>query len=608
MATSYTTIPEAFLARTKGSPGSLAFRFPTESGWGDMTWGQSGEKVKEIACGLRSLGVAPQQRVAIVAGTRLDWVLCDLGILCAGGATTTVYPASTPDECQYILQDSESVVIFAEDDKSVAKLAQVRDQLPALHHVVTIDGKAGHDGWVITLADLQALGRTWDSANSGAYETGVGACKGEDLATLIYTSGTTGKPKGVELTHTCWVYEGEAINNMGLLKADDLQYLWLPLAHSFGKVLEAAQIIIGFPTAIDGRIDKLVENLAVIQPTFIAAVPRIFEKVYNKVIAGAKGGSPLKYKIFQWSLGVGKQVSALRQSGQQASGLLAFKFKIADKLVFSKLKARFGGKVRFFISGSAPLSRDIAEFFHAADILILEGYGLTETSAASFVNRPDKFKFGTVGQPVPGTRLKILDGTGEILISGPGVMQGYHHLKDQTDETIWTDEEGTRWLKTGDKGELDGEFLKITDRIKELIKTSGGKYVAPAHIESKIKVALPISASVLVHGNNRNFCSVLVGFPEEELVPWAATQGISGKPYSEILIAPELKAVVQGALDSVNSDLPSYSTVKRFAILPKDLSVDGGELTQSLKVKRKVVEGTYKEVLDGFYAGSMENM
>ncbi len=607
MTAAFATLPAAFLARTKSATNALAFRFPQGNDWADLSWGQTGDRVRNIASGLRSLGVTPQQRVAIVAGTRIEWILCDVGILCAGGATTTIYPASTPDECGYILQDSESVVIFAEDDKQVAKLVGLRDQVPALRHVITLDGKAGHDGWVITLADLENMGAAWHAANGSAYEDGVAACQADDLATLIYTSGTTGRPKGVELTHRCWVYEGQAINDMGLLKTDDLQYLWLPLAHSFGKVLEAAQIIIGFPTAIDGRIDKLVENLAVIQPTFIAAVPRIFEKVYNKVIAGAKAGSPLKYKIFTWSVGVGKQVSALRQNGQDPSGLLALKFKIADKLVFSKLKARFGGKVRFFISGSAPLSRDIAEFFHAADILILEGYGLTETSAASVVNRPDKYKFGTVGVPVPGTSVQIADETGEILLSGPGVMQGYKGLKDQTDETIYIDPQGKRWLRTGDKGEMDGEFLRITDRIKELIKTSGGKYVAPAHIESKLKVALPISASVVVHGNNRNFCSLLVGFPEEELVPWCQTQGVTGT-YAQLLASDPVKRAVQSALNSVNADLPSYSSVKKFVVLPQDLSVDGGELTQSLKVKRKVVETKYKDLIEGMYAGAMESI
>jgi long-chain acyl-CoA synthetase len=604
----FRTIPETFLHRTRHGAAKLAFKYPVGAAWRDMSWGEAGQRVQAIACGLTSLGVQPQERVAILAGTRLEWVLCDLGILCAGGATSTIYPASTPEECAYILQDSDSVVLFAEDDKQVAKIAEVRDRLPKLHHVVSIDGQGGYDGWALSLADLEAKGKAWSEANPGAYEAGVAAVQPEHLATLIYTSGTTGQPKGVELTHDCWVFEGKAIDDMGLLREDDLQYLWLPLAHSFGKVLEAAQVRIGFPTAIDGRIDKLVDNLAVIQPTFIAAVPRIFEKVYNKVISGAKAGSPLKYKIFQWSMGVGKEVSRLRQSGQEPSGLLSLKFTVADKLVFSKLKQRFGGRVRFFISGSAPLSRDIAEFFHAADILILEGYGLTESSAATFVNRPSKYRFGTVGIPVPGAGVRVDAETGEILLSGRGIMRGYHHLADQTAETIVVDPDGTRWLRTGDKGELDSDgFLKITDRIKELIKTSGGKYVAPAHLESKLKVALPLSASVVVHGNNRNFCSVLLGFPEEDIKAWADLNGVSGT-YAALLASPQLKAAIQAAIDSVNAELPSYATIKKHAILPQDLSVETGELTQSLKVKRKVVESKYKALLDGLYEGATETI
>jgi long-chain acyl-CoA synthetase len=294
--------------------------------------------------------------------------------------------------------------------------------------------------------------------------------KNQDIATLIYTSGTTGKPKGVVLTQDCWVYEAEGIDEMKLLVPDDVQFFWLPLAHSFGKVLEMAQLKIGFHTAIDGRVDKIVENLGHVKPTFVAAVPRIFEKVYNKVVDGAKKAGGVTWSIFKWAVEVGREVSLLRQKGQEPGGLLAMKYSIATQLVFSKLQARFGGRLRYFVSGSAPLSREMAEFFHAAGILILEGYGLTETSAASVVNRPIGFKFGTVGQALPGTTLKIAE-DGEILIKGRGVMRGYHNLPEQTAETI---KDG--WLFTGDIGEIDSDgVLKITDRKKDLIKTSGGK-------------------------------------------------------------------------------------------------------------------------------------
>ena len=605
MNAEFPTVPLMFLHRAARSADKLAFRYPQGSGWQDLSWGQTGDRVRNIACGLRSLGVTSEQRCAILAGTRIEWILADLGILCAGGATTTVYPASTAEECAYILQDSATVVVFAEDDKQIAKLAEERVNLPECKHVITFDGSAGQDGWVITLADLEQRGSAWHTAHPGAYEQGIQEVRADHLATLIYTSGTTGQPKGVELTHDCWVYEGKGIDDLGIIHEDDLQYFWLPLAHVFGKVLEAAQIRIGFPTAIDGRIDKLVENLAVVQPTFIAAVPRIFEKVHNKVVAGAKAGSPLKYKIFKWAIGIGKKVSALRQQKREPGGLLAIQAKIANKLVFSKLKTLFGGRVRFFISGSAPLSRDMAEFFHAADILILEGYGLTETSAASFVNRPGWFKFGTVGQALPGTTVKIAASDGEILLGGRGRMRGYHNMPDATAEAI--DAEG--WLHTGDIGELDPDgFLRITDRKKDLIKTSGGKYVAPQALEGKLKAICPYAGAVVVHGNTRPFCTALIALAEEDIKTWAGQNGLGGKSYAALTQDPAVRALLQTSVDELNRDLPKYATLKKFAILPADLTIESGELTPSLKVKRKVVESHYGTLIEDMYEGSMEGL
>jgi long-chain acyl-CoA synthetase len=403
----------------------------------------------------------------------------------------------------------------------------------------------------------------------------------------------------VELTQDCWVYEAEAIDEMKLLVPDDVQYLWLPLAHSFGKVLEVAQLKIGFQTAVDGRVDKIVENLGQVRPTFVAAVPRIFEKVYNKVVEGTKKEGGLKYSIFKWAFGVGKEASALRQKRQEPGGLLALKNAIATRLVFSKLQQRFGGRLRYFVSGSAPLSREMAEFFHAAGVLILEGYGLTETSAASFVNRPDSFKFGTVGPPLPGTQVKIAE-DGEILIKGRGVMRGYHNLPEQTAETI---KDG--WLYTGDIGEIDSNgLLKITDRKKDLIKTSGGKYVAPQNIEGKFKMLCPYVSQSLVHGNNRNFCTMLIALDAEAITAWAKENGVTGG-YQEIVKDPRTHALIKPYVAELNKSLASYESIKNFAILPKDLTLDDGDLTPSLKLKRKVVETKYKDVLDGFYAGNV---
>jgi long-chain acyl-CoA synthetase len=593
-----------FLHRVAQSPSGAAFSHPTASGWRELTWKEVGDRVRAIACGLRALGLQPEQRAAILASTRLDWILADFGILCAGGATTTIYPSNTPEECAYILKDSETVICFAENEDQVKKLVAKKDELAHLSKVVVFDGTAGHDGWVITLAELEELGKKTDAADSAKYQAVIGAITPQNLATLIYTSGTTGQPKGVELTHDCWIYEAEGIDSLRLMTPGDRQFLWLPLSHSFGKVLLAAQVRIGFFTAVDGRIDKIVENLGQVKPTLVCAVPRIFEKVHNKVVAGAKEGGGLKATIFKWAFDVGKEVSRLRQEGREPSGLTAIKYAVADRLVFSKLKERFGGRLRYFVSGSAPLARELAEFFHAAGILILEGYGLTETSAATFVNRPDRFKFGTVGMPLPGTEVKIAAEDGEILVKGRGLMRGYHRLEEATKETI----DGDGWLHTGDIGHLENGLLKITDRKKDLIKTSGGKYVAPQALEGKFKHLCPFVSQVLVHGNNRNFCVALLSLDEESVKKWAGQNGLGSLGYSDLAANDQVKKLIQPYFDQLNAELPSYETIKKFALLPKDLTVEAGELTASLKVKRKVVETKYKALLDGFYEESMVRM
>ncbi|MBX7098792.1 MAG: long-chain fatty acid--CoA ligase [Myxococcaceae bacterium] len=598
MATSFRSVPEMLLHRITATPQATAYSYPEGSGWKQVTWKEFGEQVKAVSLGLRALGLKDEERVAIISGTRYDWVVADMGILCGGGATTTVYPSNTAEETGYILKDSDTVIAIAETQAHLDNLVAQRANLPKLKHVVTFDGKASADGWVMTWADLMAKGKASTEDWAGICK----AVKSDAIATLIYTSGTTGKPKGVVLTQDCWVYEAEAIDELRLLLPDDVQYLWLPLAHSFGKVLEVAQLKIGFHTAVDGRVDKLVENLAQVKPTFVAAVPRIFEKVYNKVVQGAKSGGGAKWAIFKWAIEVGKQVSALKQQRQPVGGLLALKNAIATKLVFSKLQQRFGGRLRYFVSGSAPLSREMAEFFHACGILILEGYGLTETSAASVVNRPESFKFGTVGPPVPGTQLKIAE-DGEILLKSRGVMRGYHNLPDATAEML---KDG--WLYTGDIGEVDAQgILRITDRKKDLIKTSGGKYVAPQHIEGKLKALCPYISQVLVHGNNRNFCSALVALDPESITAWARENGVAGN-YAQIVKDPKVHAMLKPFFDQLNGSLANYESVKKFAVLPQDLTQEAGDLTPSLKLKRKVVEGKYKDLLDGFYAGNVADV
>jgi long-chain acyl-CoA synthetase len=601
------SIAQLFAQRVSQTPDREAYRYPVGESWRSMTWRQSGERVKAIAAGLLSLGLHREERVGILANTRVEWLLCDLGILSAGGATTTVYPSSTAEDCAFILADSETRYVFAEDSSQVAKLRDHRGQMPKLAKIVLIDGAPEtKDGeWVMKLADLEAAGAAFLAKDPHAVEDIVKSIEPTQLATLIYTSGTTGKPKGVRLLHECWAYTSDAIDAVKLWGPDDVQYLWLPMSHSFGKVLMSGHIASGSVTAVDGRIPKIIENLAVVRPTIMAAVPRIFEKFYNKVLEGVRSSPPLKQKIFHWAIATGKEGSKLRQRGRQPDGLLAVKLQIADKLVFSKIKDRFGGRVKYCISGSAPLSREIAEFFHACGILILEGYGLTESSAASFVNRPSKYAFGSVGMPMPGTELKIAPEDGEILIKSPGVMHGYHNLGEATAETLTSD----GWLKTGDIGEVDSSgFLRITDRKKDLIKTSGGKYIAPQAIEGKLKAACPYISQVIVHGDKRNFVTALVTLDEEATMKWAKDKGFNGKSYSEIVKLPDVKNLLDPYFKEVNKSLAKYESVKQFAVLPKDLSIDAGELTPSLKVKRKVVEKKYATMLDKMYEGSVADM
>ncbi|MGH3332572.1 MAG: AMP-dependent synthetase/ligase [Nocardioidaceae bacterium] len=584
-----------FFDRVQATPNREAYRFPQGDQWQSVTWKETGDRVTKLAAGLVALGLEPEQRVGIASGTRFEWVLADLAIMCAGAATTTVYPTTMGDDVSYILADSECRVVFAEDDEQIAKLTSHKAELPHLTKVVTFDGAADGD-WVIGLADLEKLGEHLLAENAAIIEERVQATSPDSLATLIYTSGTTGRPKGVRLRHSSWTYEGTAIQAQGILDENDLQYLWLPMAHSFGKVLLSTQLACGFATAVDGRVDKIIENLAVVRPTFMGAAPRIFEKAHGRIITMQQTEGGLKEKLFNQAFSVGKQVRELKMAGKPVPFLLAKQHALFDKLVFAKIRERFGGRVRFFISGAAALNQEVAEWFHVAGILILEGYGLTETSAGSFVNHPDEYKFGTVGQVFPGSEVKIAE-DGEVLIKGPGVMDGYHNLPEQTAETL-----SDGWLHTGDIGEVDADgFLKITDRKKDLFKTSGGKYIAPTSIESQFKAVCPYASQFLVHGNDRNFCVALITLDPDAMAEWATHNDMAGASYTEIVSSPKVKEMVGGYVDQLNSRLNRWETIKKWILLDHDLSIESGELTPSMKVKRKVVEQNYKDQIDALY-------
>lgn len=589
---------ELFFTRVRETPTREAYRYPDENEvWQSLTWAETGEQVTKLAAGLISLGIQPEERIAIASGTRYEWIFADLAINASGAATTTVYPSTLGADVAYILADSDSKFAFAEDDEQIAKLREKRSELPSLRKIITFDGQTDGD-WIISLDDLEKLGEAYLVEHPDVVDERVAATTPESLATLIYTSGTTGRPKGVRLSHDGWTYEGAATYAGGFLSIDDLQFLWLPMAHSFGKVLLTTQLQVGFCTAIDGRVPRIVDNLAIVRPTFMGAAPRIFEKAYGRIVSMADEEGGVKAKIFHWAEAVGLEKSRLERSGKKVPAVLGAKFKIADKLVFSKVRARFGGRVRFFISGAAALSPDIAEWFHAAGIIILEGYGLTETSAGSFVNHPDNLKIGTVGLAMPGTEARIAE-DGEILIKGPGVMRGYHNLEGESASALTAD----GWLATGDIGEFDADgFLRITDRKKDLFKTSGGKYVAPSHVEGMFKGVCPLASQMVVYGADRKFCSALVTLDPDAIAAWAEHHGMTGKSYAEIVTSAEIEKVVTGYVDELNSKLNPWETIKKFKILDQDLTIESGEITPSLKLKRKVVEDNNRAILDGFYA------
>lgn len=610
-----------FLERVEATPDAEAYRYPVAppSGagpdeWRPLTWRESADRVFAIAAGLMSLGVHPEERVALAASTRVEWILSDLGVLCAGAATTTVYPSTNAEETAFILSDSGSRVLIAEDAAQVAKARAKRDELPDLVHVVVINAEdalpaeGDPEGWVLSLAELEKRGTAHLEQQPNAVRERIDALRGDQLATLIYTSGTTGRPKGVRLAHDSWSYMAIVIGNLdGLLFPDDVQYLWLPLAHVFGKVLTAGQIYVGHTTAVDGRVDKIIENLPVVRPTYMCAVPRIFEKVYNGVAQKAREGGAAKYKIFQWAAGIARDYAKISQDNFRRTGTASVPFglkvqhALADKLVYTKLREAFGGRLRAAVSGSAALAPDIGYFFAGAGINILEGYGLTESSAASFLN-PVDYRTGTVGKAFPGLEVRFAE-DGEVLLRGPGIMQGYHGLPDLTAEVLESD----GWFHTGDIGELSPDgYLRITDRKKDLIKTSGGKYVAPAEVEGQFKAVCPFVSNILVHGADRNYCTALIAVDEPTIMSWASENGLAGKSYAQVVATGEVRQMIEGYVQRLNEGLQRWQTIKQFRLLPRDLDVEHGELTPSLKLKRPVVEREYKDLIEDMYAGTRE--
>ncbi|MDT0345298.1 AMP-dependent synthetase/ligase [Streptomyces litchfieldiae] len=608
------SVAHLFLDRVDATPDQEAYRYPVASAgdgpddWGHYTWAQAAQRVYAIAAGLMDLGVRPEERVAIASTTRVDWILADIGIICAGAATTTVYPQTNAEETAFILADSGCRVLIAEDAGQLAKVRERRAELPELAHVVVIDAADAvpadddPEGWVLSLADLAERGAAHLEKNPDCVRDSIAALRGDQLATLIYTSGTTGRPKGVRLSQDTWSYMGLAIEAIDLVRRDDNQYLWLPLAHVFGKVLLAGHIRVGHVMTVDGRIDKIVENLPVVTPTVMCGVPRIFERVYNGAAAKARAGGALRHRIFTWAADVAREYARTSQENFRRTGKpavpagLAAKHAVADRLVYKKLRTAFGGRMRACVSGSAALTPDIGYFFCGAGIPILEGYGLTESAAASFVNPRAAYRTGTVGKALPGNEVRIAE-DGEILLRGPGIMQGYHGLPEQTEEVLEPD----GWFHTGDIGELsDDGYLRITDRKKDLFKTSGGKYVAPTEIEGRFKAVCPYASTMVVIGAGRKFCSALIALDEAALLGWAKEAGVPGG-YAEVVASERTRELIDGYVRTLNDGLQRWQTIKKFELLPRELDVEHGDLTPSLKLKRPVVEREFGELIEGMY-------
>ena len=578
------TIAEMFIERTKISHDKIANIFKIDGKWKSATYGDVRREVTNLAAGLVSIGVQKGDRVAILASNRPQWAYADYAIACLGGVSVTIYPTLTADSSAYILNDSKSKIIFVENAEQSEKVRSVESQIPTLEKVIVMDNDVSGGRNEIGFLELQNVGKEQEDFDLLEKTTQVTQ---DDLLTLIYTSGTTGNPKGVMLTH-----KNLCTNIIGGLSAIDVldgdRFLsFLPLSHSFERMVgHFTSFWSGAEMAYAQSLETVAEDMIATSPTIMAAMPRLFEKVYAKMLNNVEKEGGLKKKIFNWAIDVGKN--------SVKTGKKGFKFAIADKLVFSKLKAKLGGKLRFFVSGGAPLSQSIGEFFEYANVLILEGYGLTETSPVLTCNRLEQYKFGTVGKPLANVEIKI-DDDGEILAKGPNIMKGYYNLPEKT-ENVFTEDD---WFKTGDIGFLDDDdFLTITDRKKNLIVTSGGKNIAPQPMENAL-VLSPFIEQILVIGDKRNFISALI-VPSFEKIK-SDFAGFADAPNAEIIKDEKIYSIVESDVNRLQAHFNKFEQVKKILLLSEEFSIENGMLTPTLKVKRKEAEQHYAEQIDQLY-------
>lgn len=584
--------------RRAESADRTAYQVRTDGQWKPITWAEADERVDRIAAGLVALGIQPGDVVSILGRTCLEWALCDLAVLRAGGVSVGIYPTLIGEQCAYILEDSSTRWLFLEDARQVEKLSPFFDKLPRLDRPILWDPQEDeHD--FMCLKDLEDTGRTVLEADPGLTLRTEEKIQPEDVAVLIYTSGTTGPPKGAMLTHRNIMAQLEMLDTLGVTDHRDVMMFFLPLAHVGERVPgHYSRIYRGVSAAFVEDFNRILDDMREIRPTVFGSVPRIFEKAYARVRSEADQASPMARRVFLWAERVGRAASRIEQAGRPLPVSLRLQRALADRLVFRKIRAIFGGRVRYFLSSSAPISLEIIEFFHAAGMLILEAWGQTEVSCFATINFQDDYRLGSVGKALPGTELKIAD-DGEILVRGAIVFKGYLNQPELTAETLTED----GWIHTGDLGRLDQDgFLWITGRKKEIIITAGGKNVTPANIENLLKDH-PLIDQALVHGDRRKYLTALLGLDPETLKAWATEKGIGYASYEAILDNPALLDEVQSIVDEVNRHFARYETIKRFALLPRLLDVEKGELTPTMKIRRKIIEERFKDLLDSLYDG-----
>jgi len=596
MALTGSTVNARFASRIAQTPDLPAFYTKRNGTWNSMTWKEFGRLAHAFAAGLLEDGHRAGDTVAILGDTREEWNICDMGAMAIGANSTGVYPSLTTEQAAYVVEHCDATTLVVQDQTQLDKMLAAKSGLPKVKRIVCWEPVTSSDPRVTSYADIIAKGSEILTAQPNRIAEMAASVKPEDPALTIYTSGTTGPPKGAVLSHGNVVFKMNVMSQLLPATEKDVSFAFLPLAHVAERVVGAmTRIEIGYPAYFAQSIATVIEDVQDAKPTIFGSVPRIFEKAYAKIQHGVEETHGLKKSIATWAFGMARKKSRAGQQGKSLNPLDAIAFAVADKLVLSKIRAVFGGRVKFFISGAAPIAFDILEFFDGCGLPTFEVYGMTESSALITANRPGALRLGTVGKPIPGAEVK-LGPDGEILVKGDNVFLGYHKNADATAETIIDG-----WLQTGDLGAFDKDgFLSITGRKKEIAITAGGKNISPANIENLIKQD-PIISQALVHADRRAFPSALITLDAEAVPAWAAAQGLP-TDIAELAAHPKLKEHLDKHLAEVNKQLAPVEQVKKYKVLTEDFTVDNSMLTPTMKIKRKVIEERFASDLDAFYS------